>query len=282
MAIRANGESDSTHPQTFDVNGEQVSEADLEAAYTERARMRADYTQKTQSAADARRQAEATLEEAKSLGSQYQQALAADLEYYNTHPPEEWQAHTPQIDAVLGIETTDIPQIPTTHSNETEDSTMNSAETAALVTDISDIKAALASQEEARVADTTAQKDAALAARVDTVVKAIEVDLPKLYPHADADLVEAKVSAYQLANKGALPSDTDLEAIAKGVHEKFVALGVPVPAGVETRSTDTDLPTGTSPNEPAPAHEKLDLNRDNEAVEDSLQAFINARASANE
>jgi len=292
MAGTGDGESITTNSQIHDVNGEQVTEGELIAAYTARKQMQSDYTQKTQSAAEAKREADAQMAEAQALGSQYQQALAEDLEFFNTQPPEAWASYTPKIDVALGLSVTDIPQIPVEATNSIEPTipevTPVSAQApatpapvdTAVVTTLTALNARLDAQETQHAADVAAKSQVDLDARVNAVVQAIEVDLPKQYPLADSDLVEAQVSAYQAKNKGTLPTIDQVNTMAKTIHDKFVSRGVLVPAGIETQTSEPMMGGNQPPNEQAPAFHKLDINKDSDLVEDALEAFIQAKLAA--
>jgi hypothetical protein len=116
---------------------------------------------------------------------------------------------------------------------------------------------------------------------VDAVLDVIDSSI-KENPLANRDQILDAIQAHQLSNGGSLPTLAQVGIIVEKNHKTYVNLGVPIPAGIQTQSSQPDVAPGAPAAQESPAHEALDLKGDSDKVEDALEVFISNLPSQQE
>lgn len=253
------------------VNGEFVTTDELRSGYMRNS----SFTQKSQQLSDDRKSfdqqkelADQTAADAKArldLAEKKEAAIEKDKSWYASNPVEEWAKYQPEIDKV----------------NSSGGSSVNSAP--APTPPIDDaanqkLDRIIARQEE----DDTRERRRKIEAEVDATLAEVSRLQKTDFPLADPDLVNNKIEAHQALNGGRLPSKAEVRQMAAEIHGKFVKAKAPVPAGVETESSASDITPSGSQIQLGEKHSEINLKTDPDQAERALKDFMSAKLDAQE
>jgi hypothetical protein len=256
-------------PEGQFVNGEFISNSELRDGYMRNAK----FTQNSQALAEdraaieAQQTANATVTSdanaALALAESKEAALVIDTAWYGSHPQESWGTYQTEISKLSNGEVSVAPTPASAIDKET------SARLDKII-----------QQNENR---DKAERREALETRVDSVLAEVDRIRKADFPLADIDMVQSKIEAHQSLNGGRLPSNAEIAAFSKQIHDKFVKSGARVPKGIETESSKADVAPGSSANVGIGAkHTEIDLNADPDEAEHALKDFMAAKLAAQE
>lgn len=253
-------------------NGETATYGEIKNSHVRAADLNRDYTIKTQEAADMKRVADtATAEAAAAQASaandvaratQINDAMQADLVWYNTHDQSLWAGYTPEVDKAMGV----TPAPAAAPASTTPD---------ARDTEITELKARLE-----RIEGT--QTKTANEVAVDKALDAIETTVGSVgHELVTSKLLLKSVQAHQAQNNGALPDAKQISGYSAEIQKELVDMGVPVPKGVVTPAGSTkSRQNGAGAPSVDPAWKELNMKTDRPKVQEALETFLREKQEA--
>ena len=248
-------------------NGDTVTYGELKQGYTRTE----DYTVKTQEAADMKRQADEQMAEAAAIKAEadgnlqqadsIRRAVDNDIAWYQNNPDTAtWGNYTPEVNRVMGVETSAPSPSPVTP---------------------------------APAAAPSASTDPEVVERLDKLEKteneravdAVMAEVSKIAGSQGNELVTQKlllnaVRVHQSDNAGTLPTVENLTSLATEIQTDLVDQGIPVPQGTIPPNGSTKPSfSADSPVEVDPAHKKLNLKSQKGQVTDALSGIMRDLAS---